>query len=643
MVVRGHCVVGLLFLLATLSQRAWADEPDKYERAITEELRAANPAAVALFEQANEARQREDHATAARLYGEVFAEVPSFIHAERRQCMELAALGKKDEGIALCRNALKVDQSAANLTGLAHALMSKSPAESLSSRDTGEASELLNRAERLEPDNDNVAFAQCKLALELRNLSYLESCSKRLERLAPRHPMTFYTSWVVAMSHEQWGEASDIIARGKAAQVPPKMLEEMQKGLDENRPWTDGLLALGAYIFAAWAGLLLALTLAGVSLSRATLRHAEGWSSSPEAAARSGKLRGVYRAVLFVCCAAYYASLPLVLLVVIGGAGGLVYVMIAAGQIPIKLVLLLILMVFATCGAVIKSLFWRPREEEPGLKVDLSREPNLRATLHEVADRIGTRPVDTVYMTPNTDIAVFERRRGERCLLLGAGVLDGMPLRSFKAILAHEYGHFSNRDTAGGGFALRVRRSVLMFIVHLAQTGQATRWNPAWWFARGFYLLFLRISQGASRLQEILADRRAAEAYGGEAFAQGLRHVVDRSVHFGPRVEAEVNRAVKSKAPLENLWVASNLSSTDIGTELEKAMNREPSPYDSHPAPRDRIRWVERTLANHEDTESAEGTAWDLFVDRKHQEREMTLLVYQNLAMAGVRLAPLPP
>jgi hypothetical protein len=43
----------------------------------------------------------------------------------------------------------------------------------------------------------------------------------------------------------------------------------------------------------------------------------------------------------------------------------------------------------------------------------------------------------------------------------------------------------------------------------------ATNRNPAWWFATGFYRIFLRVSQGAARLQEILADRRAAEAYGG--------------------------------------------------------------------------------------------------------------------------------
>jgi hypothetical protein len=253
-------------------------------------------------------------------------------------------------------------------------------------------------------------------------------------------------------------------------------------------------------------------------------------------------------------------------------------------------------------------------------------------------------------MTPGTEIAVFERGRGERCLLLGPAALDGMSLRSFQAILAHEYGHFSNRDTAGGGFALRVRRSLLLFIIGLARSGQARPWNPAWWFAKGFYLMFLRISQGASRLQEILADRHAAEAYGGQAFANGLRHVIDRSVHFEGRLKTEVDRAKKEQTHLRNLWSGSDSGHESAAHEVEHAMNREPSPYDSHPAPRDRIRWVEHlkpangvTLTQDREADTAEEqTVWDLFSARAEYEKEMTLLVHQRLVAAGVSLVPPP-
>jgi Zn-dependent protease with chaperone function len=259
-------------------------------------------------------------------------------------------------------------------------------------------------------------------------------------------------------------------------------------------------------------------------------------------------------------------------------------------------------------------------------------------------------------MTPDTNLAVFERKGAERCLLIGAGVLERMPIDAFKAILAHEYGHFSNRDTAGGGFALSVRRSLLHLIIGMARTGNATPWNPVWWFASGFYRLFLRISQGASRLQEILADRRAADVYGGAAFARGLKHVVACSLTFDEHVNATIRRALEAKEPLRGLWSppetitpavdpdgdSEAAPAKSVAEQLAEALARAPSPYDSHPAPNDRIRWVEQVTGKAQLATDASETAWSLFSDRDKQEREMTLFVYARLAEQGVRLPALP-
>ena len=46
--------------------------------------------------------------------------------------------------------------------------------------------------------------------------------------------------------------------------------------------------------------------------------------------------------------------------------------------------------------------------------------------------------------------------KAQRLLILGVGVLDGFRLNAFRAVIAHEYGYFSNRDTAGGDVAFPV-------------------------------------------------------------------------------------------------------------------------------------------------------------------------------------------
>ena len=402
---------------------------------------------------------------------------------------------------------------------------------------------------------------------------------------------------------------------------------------------------LGARVGMWWLAGLAFFLIAGFLLSHATLAASQRVPREPGGHAHGfdGFLRRVYRAVLWCCCAYYYVSIPIVLGGVVALGGGLIYAFFVIGRIPVKLVLLIAFGVFITVGAVLKSLFVRRRDEDPGTLVDLDENPKLRAVLEEVAARVGTRPVDRVYMTPGTEIAVMERGsmlaqmrgKSERCLILGAGVLKGMQVLSFKAVLAHEYGHFQNEDTAGGGFAITVRRSIFTMMLHLVLGGAAAWYNPAWWFVQGFNRLFLVISQGASRLQEVLADRWAAFSYGSEAFEKGLTHVIRRSIRFDAHADASLKEVIENQRALLNLYAYKPddaPGAEKIEETFEEVMNREPSAYDSHPAPSHRIAWV-RALAVPKPApcEADEALVWTLFADRKKVERQMTDVVREQI------------
>ena len=623
-----------------------------YDREFAEELRLLDASAVPLFEQANQARDKSDHRAAERLYDELFQRVPNFFHAERRRCRELLELDRRDEALTLCRDAAEHAPISANLAALAAVLQRKSGNHSPSSAELDEAIALLDRAEQLDPNDETVALLQCELAVMRRNLPELQRCLPRVEKYAPDEPATAWFAWVAAISNNDLSAAEAQIERARKNHAPADMIDEMTRSTEEARPWTSIVFHWAWRVLAVWAAVSATLVLLGMVLSHLTLRTAQSWTA--ESAQRTSTLRRIYRAVLFVASGLYYVSLPLVLLSAAAAAAALIYGMFAIGWVPIKLALVIVLMVIVSGTAIVRSLLFRPSDEDPGVKIELGAESKLRATLDEVAAHVGTRAVDTVYMTPDTNLAVFERKGGERCLLIGAGVLERMPLDAFKAILAHEYGHFSNRDTAGGGFALSVRRSLLHLVIDMARSGFAAPWNPVWWFASGFYRIFLRISQGASRLQEILADRRAADVYGGAAFASGLKHVVACSLTFDEHVNSTIRRALEAKEPLRGLWSPPETSTperdadVDAGPakthqeQLAEAMARPPSPYDSHPAPNDRIRWIEQVTGKAQLAPDSNETAWSLFSDRDKQEREMTLFVYARLAEQGVSLPALP-
>lgn len=226
------------------------------------------------------------------------------------------------------------------------------------------------------------------------------------------------------------------------------------------------------------------------------------------------------------------------------------------------------------------------------------------------------------------------RGTAERCLILGIGSLEGMTRIQLSAILAHEYGHFAHKDTAGGNMALQVSISMQEAAMGLIMNNLNKWYNPAWIFINSFHRIFLRVTHGASRLQEILADRYAAMSYGAKAFAEGLAHVVKQGIEFGFTADEEIGKAIKENRQPANLYSLSAPISGDTRKELdeqiEQALNHPLSAYDSHPPPKKRIEWVNNINVQVTDIVT-DSSAWDLLPQRYSLEESMTRSVHENV------------
>lgn len=646
-----HPALWLLLGAIGLPMSTFASEdPAAFDARILAELTETDAEAGRLFTKANAARDSKDYAQASALYAQVTERVPSFSHALRRRCGVESERGNGRLAIELCRKAVESERSSENLASLSWVLV-----QQLQQRSTPalvvEAEALAEEAMRLDPGDPSTVTVRCQVALVLGNSAKLRGCGETLARL---QPASFRGYWFLAVAHATRGsldEAENALEQAKERGLPQELYQSLSSSIQEDRPFTDryGPLALGLVL--SWGGFFLALVLVGFGLSALALRAAAKppVDTSGRAAGLSGLTRLAYQMVLWLACAYYYVSIPFLLMVVVGVAGGIFYGFLVLGQIPIKLVLTIGALVLITAWAILRSLFVRVKETDPGVVLDLGRHPKLAQILDEVASKVGTRQVDRVFLTPGTDLAVFERggvlkqlsNRHERCLILGTAVLQGMPLNAFKGILAHEYGHLSNRDTAGGGFALMVRRSMVRMAEALAEGGVAAWYNPAWLFFQGFWRAFLRISQGASRLQEVLADRWSALCYGAKAFEEGLRYVIAKSVHFDAHAQATLNEVVEGAKPLANLYrftPAAPLDEKAIEESIAAELEREPTAYDSHPAPMTRFAYV-RALPGLPEVPEEAGTAWELFEDRMALEREMTDQIRESVqANHGVHI-----
>ena len=283
-----------------------------------------------------------------------------------------------------------------------------------------------------------------------------------------------------------------------------------------------------------------------------------------------------------------------------------------------------------TIYGTVRSLLLKVKYEDLGRELKETEAPRLYALTREVANKMGTRPIDEIRITSTTDLAVYEQGswrakmndKAKRVLILGTGVLKDFKQNDFKAVLAHEYGHFSHRDTAGGEVALRVRNDMHKYFVTLYSAGQNVWWNVAFLFLRLYNSIFLNISHGATRLQEVLADRVAAQTYGTKSFENGLTYVIRRNIEFETFANLEIENAKLNKRQLNNLYELTSTSTATIEEKLKAAINRKTTNDDTHPSPVDRFRYIKGLGLGSQGDETV--YVRDLFADWNAITEEMT-------------------
>ncbi len=416
----------------------------------------------------------------------------------------------------------------------------------------------------------------------------------------------------------------------------------------------DRLIRNGVLIFVGWLAVLVALFFVGDVLSRLTLRSVQRASdlAAFEPSAGERGVRALYRTVIALVSLYFYVSIPVLIVLVTVLAAGILYLLLSIGHVPLQLLLIVGVAAIYTLVAVFRSILTRVREEEPGRPVSREEAPGLWSVAEAVAERVGERPVDAICLTPGPEVGVTERGgllarvrgTGRRLLILGLGSLAGFTQRQLAAVLAHEYGHFSNRDTAGGDLANHVSCSIYRMAHGLAVRGQATWYNPVWWFLKGFERIFLRITLGASRLQEILADRHAAFACGPADLSAGLRNTVRQAVFFDAQFQREARAATSKGRRLRNLYALPPIEGESereaFERAVEEAMTRPTSPYDSHPAMRDRLDLIGKLVRAGDDEEDTSPEAWLLLPNAFELQEQMTALVDASVRKQHVMPVP---
>lgn len=294
-------------------------------------------------------------------------------------------------------------------------------------------------------------------------------------------------------------------------------------------------------------------------------------------------------------------------------------------------------MVFGTLYSIIRSLFVRVRQADLTNVLHVDKHPRLARVLYEVSRDVGTRQADVIVLETDTTIAVTEvggiwrtltGRPSQRVLMIGIGLLPALTVGELRSILAHEFAHFMNRDTAGGVFVHRLSASLSRAVATMIETRAARWFNPAWWFLNAFLWIFGVMSRGASRLHEVLADRRAAFTYGSTMFAASMNKVIRGGVEFSLANDMATKRVVYLREIPANYFKSLGDDPRDTGAidaKTKELVTRPAGRFDTHPATSDCLAWV--AALNAPSTRVRPGdadAAWSLFADRTAIEEALS-------------------
>jgi len=608
------------------------------------------PKAVEKFKGATAALDQKKYADAILLYREVLKQAPDFPPALRRIGYAMASLGQREDGLKMTKKAAELDRTTDSLMGYAMLLACLSyeeckPTKAEISEALTYAREGVQKDTKNEPEN---AFVLAELQLRAESWDEFDRSASQLVTKFPNESGSHYYNAISLANKNDLSGAEAEINKAILLGLPRESAASFLAAIQQERD--NAFFGLGGYLWYLYAGIavvmlwaigLVALFVVGRSLSAKTLRSIETGDPNDIAGSQHAGLRQLYRKVISFAGIYWYISQPIVMLVVVVLTVGGILFFFWIGTIPIKLVLIIGFIGTATLFVMIKSLFVRIKMEDPGRALTEDEAPGMWKTVREVAETLQTRPVTEIRVTPGTDLAVYERGnmrakmndKADRILILGTAVLNDFDQNAFRAVLAHEYGHFSNRDTAGGDIAYRVNDHIFRLAEAMGNAGTATVYNVGFQFLRIYHFLLRRITHGATRLQEVLADRVAVYQYGAAAFQEGLTHVVRRDIEFSHLADNEINSSYSARRALQNLYelkVENETVKGQLDVQFDETINRATTEDDTHPSPADRFKYAGR-ITSRDGMPRVDGQVWDLFNDRDALISEMNAVIEQRI------------
>jgi len=319
------------------------------------------------------------------------------------------------------------------------------------------------------------------------------------------------------------------------------------------------------------------------------------------------------------------------------------------------------------CLFLVKGFFKRPRRDaDQRLEVTEAEQPALFAFIRRLCHDTQAPFPHRVYLTHEVNAAVFYRQSvlslvlpTPKNLLVGLGLVNRLNLSEFKAVLAHEFGHFSQSSMKLGSYVYTANGVIAEIVFGRDWLDDVIAWcrgtdiriavvawaftGVLWLVRRGLQGVFQAINfahAALSRQMEFNADLVAASVAGSDAIVNALARLdfanvalmaawqdVNAAADRGLFTRDLFHHQTQAAARLRQLPGNATLGELPDGDRVFSPDDSGvPAMWASHPTNHDREANAKRRFVP---CPIDERSPWLLFADAPKVREQVTRLVYR--------------
>lgn len=308
----------------------------------------------------------------------------------------------------------------------------------------------------------------------------------------------------------------------------------------------------------------------------------------------------------------------------------------------------------------------------PNNRIPVSKEsqPSLFEFIDKVCKETGAAKPGTIYVDPDVNAYVNYRNIWlslffpvKKDLTIGLGLVGCLNISEFKAVMAHEFGHFAQRTMKIGSY-INSANTIIHDMIFVRDKWDNTleQWKqadfrlsfPAWilspviWIIRQilhlFYLFLNFMYSQLSKEMEFNADKVAVSSAGSDAIISGLWKLDFAVNHWNGSMNSAYLLSQKSLFT-SNIYTHFNLSYNRESEEIKEKINALPqhelggkkyfsgsanstvSMYASHPSNDARERSAKSPFVA---ATEVDVSAWQLFDKPEEVQEDITQLIYSQ-------------